>query len=260
MKRAWILLAATVAAGLTGCSGTPPAAEPTPTSTAPQPDRDRLAGLAAAAQGNAYVASYLLTTRNLDDRTVTVAVGTDGSWVVGLPATGLSGLVNMAMFQSRDGLFQCVLGPAEDTGGRPDLDALRTPGCVRVAGLTATTDPRVQHIFSDWLPALTDRATALSVTLTATPAGVQGTCFSVESTSAALAPPVDPGSYCFDPDGLLTAATVGFGAVRLIGNAAAAPPSVALPAPVVNRAPVPMVAPPAPVVTPKPSGSASPSP
>ena len=33
--------------------------------------------------------------------------------------------------------------------------------------------------------------------------GIRGQCFSVEPNSAALAPPVDPGVYCFDEKGTL---------------------------------------------------------
>jgi hypothetical protein len=128
-----------------------------------------------------------------------------------------------------------------------------------VAALTPTTDPVVEHIFTDWLAALTDRSTALSVSAVAAPADTTGRCFSVESISAALSPPVDPGVYCFDSDNMLTSASVGFGTLQLVGPVAAAPPSVAQPAPIVTRAPVPMKAPPAPPPPPTPSASPSPT-
>jgi hypothetical protein len=263
VSRRWSFLGTVLlAAALTGCAATPPEPAPSPTPTSPQSDRDHLAGLAAAAQGNAYVATYQLTTSGRGPRTVTVAIGTDGSWVVALPATALSGLADIAMFQSKSGQFQCLLRQTAGTAGqRPDLEPLKA-GCVKVTTLTAATDPRVQHVFTDWLPALTDRQTALAVTGVEPPAGVTGTCFSVASTSAALPPPVDPGTYCFDSDGMLTAAEVGFGTLRLAGPVEAAPPSVAMPAPVVTRAPVPMKAPPPPPPPPKPSPtpSATPSP
>jgi hypothetical protein len=246
---------------LAACNSALPQATPTPTATSPQPDRDHLAGLAAAAEGDAYVATYKLSVSGRPDRTVTVAIGTDGSWVVAIPASGLSGLADLAMFQSKDGEFQCLLGPADGTeGSRPDLGSLN-PGCAKVSTLTPANDPRVQHIFTDWLAALTDRSTALSVTQIPTPSGATGTCFSVESTSAALAPPVDPGTYCYDQDGVLTMAAVGFGTLHLVAPVAAAPPSVAMPAPVVNRTPIAMVAPsppPPPPPSPTPSASATP--
>jgi hypothetical protein len=238
---------------LTACGAPPP--EPAP-SAAPIPrpaDRDQLAGLAAAAKDKRYVATYTLQTRDRPDRTVTAAVGTDGTWVVAVPAGVLSGLADVAIYYSPGGLFQCLLGPAAGTAGsRPDLGPL-TPGCVQVTGLTPEIDPRVQHLFTDWIDPLVDRATALSVAAVPAFEGAQGSCFSVESNSAALAPPVDPGVYCFTPDGLLTAARVSFGTLRLAGPVAAAPPSVTMPAPLVTRDPVPVTAPPPPPPPPPPS-------
>ena len=98
---------------------------------------------------------------------MTVAFATDGTWVVAIPAGALSGLADVAMYGSPAGLFQCVLGPAAGTvGARPDLGPL-TPTCAALPSLTAATDPRVQHIFTDWIDPLVDRATALSVAATA---------------------------------------------------------------------------------------------
>jgi hypothetical protein len=124
-----------------------------------------------------------------------------------------------------------------------------TPGCVLVPAVTSATDPLVQHIFTDWIDPLVDRATALSVAAT-TLTDASGSCFSVESNSAALAPPVDPGVYCYADDGILTGArVVGFGTLLLAGTVEAAPPSVAIPAPVVARPPLPTAAPPPPTTT-----------
>jgi hypothetical protein len=234
---------------LAACSAGPP--EPAPSSApAPRPaDRDQLAGLAAAAKDRRYVATYTLREPDRPERTVTAAFGTDGTWLVAIPAGALSGLADVAVYASPAGLFQCLLGPASGTGGsRPDLGPL-TPGCVQVPALTAATDPRVQHLFTDWIDPLVDRATALSVASAPAPDGVTGTCFSVESNSAALAPPVDPGLYCYATDGMLTAARV------LTGTVGAAPPSVAIPAPVVARDPWPITAPPAPPPPPSPTPS-----
>jgi hypothetical protein len=164
---------------------------------------------------------------------VTVAIATDGSWVVAVPESALSGAGNLAIYSASGVLYQCLLSATDG------FDA----GCAVLAPLTASVDPQVQHIFTDWIEPLTDRATALSVT--AVP-GASGACFSVESTSAALAPPVDPGTYCYDPSGVLTAASVAFGSLTLNGPVTPAPPSVALPAPVVSRPPVPAVSPGAP--------------
>ena len=135
-----------------------------------------------------------------------------------------------------------------------------TPGCVKVRRLNASTDPRVHHLFTDWIDPLVDRATALSVAAVAAPPETRGSCYSVESNSASLAPPVDPGIYCYESDGMLTAARVGFGTLALAGAVAPAPPSVAMPAPAVSREPLPLAAPPPPPPSPSPSGTASPKP
>jgi hypothetical protein len=229
---------------LTACGSDPPDTAPTTTTGTPaQADRDRLAGLAAAAKDQRYVARYTLSTPSRPDRTVTVALATDGSWVVAVPAGALSGLADIAVYSSKAGLFQCLLGPASGTAGsRPDLGPLN-PACVRVSRLTAATDPRVHHVFTDWIDAFTDRATALSVTATSPLPGSPGECFSVESNSAALAPPVDPGVYCYDRGGVLTGARAGFGTLALVGPYAPAPPSVAVPAPITTGTPVPVTAP-----------------
>jgi hypothetical protein len=243
---------------LAACSPGPP--EPPPSSApAPRPaDRDQLAGLAAAAKDRRYVATYTLKEPDRPERTVTAAFGTDGTWLVAIPAGALSGLADVAVYASPAGLFQCLLGPASGTAGsRPDLGPL-TPGCVQVPALTAATDPRVQHLFTDWIDPLVDRATALSVASAPAPDGATGTCFSVESNSAALAPPLDPGIYCYATDGLLTAARVGFGTLVLTGTVGAAPPSVTIPSPVVARDPWPVTAPPAPPPPPPPSPTPTP--
>jgi len=229
---------------LAGC-GSPAPIEPAPTIDTRPADRDRLAGLAAAAKDRRYVATYTLSAPDRPDRTVTAAFGLDGTWVVGIPGGALGGLADIAMFGSGSVVHQCLLGRAAGTGGsRPDLGPL-TPSCVVVTALTAAEDPRVHHVFTDWIDALVDRATALSIAA-ASLAGATGSCFSVESTSAALAPPVDPGVYCYADDGILTGARAGFGTLLLAGPAAPAPPSVALPAPVVAGTPLPTEAPPPP--------------
>jgi hypothetical protein len=215
-----------------------------PSATVQPDERDQLAGLAAAAQDKRYVAKYTLSaSKHTPDRTVTVAVATDGSWVVAVPAGALSGLADVAIFHSGANTFQCALGPAAGTAGkRPDLEPV-TPGCVAAATLAPANDPQVQHIFTDWIDALVDRATALSVARAAALPGARGACFSVESNAAALAPPVDPGIYCYDPDGVLTAARVGFGTLTLMGAVAAAPPSVTMPGSVVTRPPLAVTVP-----------------
>ena len=152
-----------VGPALIGCGSTAPGPLPSATLDTRLADRDRLAGLAAAAKDKRYVATYTLTTGNRPNRTVTAAFGTDGSWVVAVPGGALGGLADIAIYRSASGLFQCLLGPAPGTAeARPDLGPL-TPRCVAVPALTTATDPLVQHIFTDWIDSLVDRATALSV-------------------------------------------------------------------------------------------------
>jgi hypothetical protein len=241
-------LAALLATALSGAMAScgrdePPDVPSTQQPSVPPGERDQLAGLAAAAKDKRYVATYTLATAKRPDRTVTVALATDGTWVVAVPAGALGGLADIAIYHSGAGTFQCTLGPAAGTAGtRPDLGPL-TPGCVAVASLPQANDPQVEHIFTDWIDALVDRATALSVAAAPVLPGARGTCFSVESTAAALAPPVDPGVYCYDPDGVLTGAKIGFGTLTLAGAVAAAPPSVTMPGPTVSRPLLTMTAP-----------------
>ena len=104
-----VILATTLAA--TGCddNATPVVAPTGQLSGQPsvQPAaRDQLAGLAAAAKDKRYVATYTLSTAKRADRTVTVAVATDGSWVVAVPAGALGGLADIAIFHAGDGTFR----------------------------------------------------------------------------------------------------------------------------------------------------------
>ena len=252
--RAWLTgLAVPLGIGLgatllVACGGPPADPSPTQGTTANPTDRDALAGLAAAAKDRRYIATYTLSVAKTADRTVTVAFGADNTWLVAIPGGALGGLADVAIYSRAGGLFQCALGPASGTAGaRPDLPPV-TPGCVAVNPLAPAFDPRVQHIFSDWIDPLIDRATALSVAAASPLPGARGACYSVESNSAALAPPVDPGIYCYAADGTLTAARVGFGTLTLAGSVAPAPPSVTMPGPVVNRPPLALTAPPVPTV------------
>jgi hypothetical protein len=229
-------LVAVVALGLpavSACGSGPPDGSPAPTLSPQLTEREQLSGLAAAAKDKRYVATYTLSTPKRPDRTVTVAVASDGTWVVAVPGGALGGLADIAMFRSGDGLFQCMISTS--------LNLL--PGCVAVTGLTPATDPQIQHIFTDWIDALVDRTNALSVTDTALLPGASGSCYSVESNSAALAPPVDPGIYCYGNDGVLTAAKVSFGTLVLVGAVGAAPATVTRPGNVVSRPALTMTTP-----------------
>jgi hypothetical protein len=233
------------ATALAGCGTTPPVLpDATPgdgtAATAPADPWGQLAGRVAAARDNRYMAAYTLQSRGRPARTVAVTIATDGSWLVAVPGGALGGTADIAVAGTKAGLYQCALtAPA---------------GCVRVANqdgaLPSRNDPRVQHLFTDWLGGLGNRDAALSVAAAAPLSGSRGQCYSVEANSAALTPPVDPGVYCFDEKGTLTAAALAFGTVTLASALAPAPPTVTLPGPVVPGAPLGTAAPPSPSASP----------
>ncbi|MBE1486445.1 hypothetical protein [Plantactinospora soyae] len=226
---------------LTACGGGTPAPAATPTEPAasrPAEARDQLAALAAAAQDRRLVAGYTLSAQGQPDRTISVTRATDGSWRVDIPGGALGGTADVSMAQTSAGTFQCALSSAGQPG---------SPGCVRVADpgepLDAGIDPRMQHPFTDWPEVLTDRQAPLSISTSALP-GAQGACFAVESTSASVSPPLDSGIYCYAPDGTLTAARLPAGTLTLTGTPTAAPATVALSGPLVDREPLRIAAPP----------------
>jgi hypothetical protein len=233
-----LLLAA--AAATAGCGSGAPVAPPTPTlvPAPPAAPRDLLAAYAAAAQDRRLVATYVLSSPDRPDRTISVTRAVDGSWRVDLPGGALGGQADVSMAQNGDGLYQCRL----PTAGSPE-----SVGCVRVADpgqpVDADLDPRLQHLFTDWPEVLTDRQEPLAVS-TAELAGARGHCFAVDSTSASVSPPLDPGIYCYEPDGTLTAARLAAGRLRLAGEPAPAPATIPLPGPPVDWAPLPVAAPP----------------
>ncbi|HEX7745216.1 MAG TPA: hypothetical protein VF462_08155 [Micromonosporaceae bacterium] len=264
-----LALAAPVA--ITACSADP-VAQPTPPAEANLPAGaasawDQLAALAAAGQDRHFAATYTLSTADRPARTVTVTRAADGSWRVDIPGGALGGAADVSVARTPDGLFQCGLAqridapsgptdaPTDAPVGPPDGAAppVGGPTCVRVADpdgvLPAAADPRVQRPFTDWLDVLTDRRAPLSVSATKAPPGVRGACFAVDSTSASLTAPLEPGVYCFGSDGTLTGARLGLGTLVLAGGPAVAPPTVTLPGPVVPGAPLGMAAPPTPTPT-----------
>jgi hypothetical protein len=168
----------------------------------------------------------------------------DGSWRVDVPGGALGGQANVAIAGTRNGLYQCRLsGPRS---------------CVKVANadgeVPPSMDPRVQHPFADWVDELTDRKAALSVVPAPLLPGARGACFSVEANTAALDPPVDPGIYCYDVDGILTAVRVAFGTLLLATATSPAPPTVTLPGPVTGGSGLSTAPPPPPTPSAKPAG------
>jgi hypothetical protein len=249
-------LAGTIAAGLAGCGGDPPAgAAPTgqATPTGVPDARAQLAARAAAAKDQRYAALYALISGDRPDRTVVVTRAQDGDWRVDIQGGALGGTADVSMVRNRDGLYQCALPSAE----RPI-----SPVCVRVAGRNgrpaADVDPRVQHVFVDWLEVFTDRGAAVAVSPAKRLRGVRGDCFAVESNSASLAVPLDLGIYCFAADGTLTGARLAWGSLVLTGEPTPAPPSITLPGAVVDDDPLPMASPPPPPTTAPPTATPTP--
>jgi len=257
----------TIAAGLgclallAGCTSTPPVLpDQTPSVPAPSGPADpwgQLAARVAALQDNRYVAAYTLAVRGRPARTVTVTIAADGSWLVVIPGGALGGDADIALANTPAGLYECATTRAPGA-----LAPAGPPGCFvvgkRDSQLPARNDPRVEHVFTDWLQVLTNRDEALSVVTAAPLPGTRGQCFSVEANTAALGSPVDPGIYCFDEHGTLTGAALAMGTLTLASAPAAAPPTVTLPGPVVAGSPLPLTAPPSPSASP--SSSAKPSP
>ncbi|BCY15368.1 hypothetical protein [Actinoplanes sp. L3-i22] len=231
------LTVAVLALGLAGCGGDdPPDAAPassapaSATATAGGPDfRVQLAGLAALAMDRHYAALYSFTGGDGVARNVVATVANDGSWRVDIANGALGGSADVSIVHNPNGVYQCTISMT----GAPI-----TPGCVHVASkgekVPSRYDPKVQRLFRQWLPVFTDRDAALAVSAVQPLAGAQGgTCYSVDSITAGLDAPVDVGVYCYAPDGLLTAARVGFGVLKLVRQVAA-PAAVQFPGPEVG--------------------------
>ncbi|MFI6230088.1 hypothetical protein ACIBCR_22585 [Micromonospora echinospora] len=248
-RRPTVLLALTVplllaGAFLAGCTSEEPSTEPpepaggSPTPARADGARDDLAALAAAAQDRHLTAQYTLTTDDGSTRTITVTNANDGSWRVDVPGWAVGGTVDVSLVSTAEGLFQCTLPSAT----RPE-----PAGCVRLGDPDDTIprrlDPRVQHPFTDWLDVLTDRQAPLAVSVSRPLPGATGTCYSVESTSASLNPPLDVGIYCYEADGTPTAVRTALGTLRLAGPPTAAPATVQLAGPVTEGEPVDVTAP-----------------
>ena len=94
-------------------------------------------------------------------------------------------------------------------------------------------DPVIEHLFTDWPAVLINRNAAIAVSVARPLTDATGSCYSVEPNAASLAPPIDPGIFCYATDGTLTAAALDMGTLTLVDAPAPPPPTVTLPAPVV---------------------------
>ena len=232
---------------LSGCGGGTPAVAATPSASpsaaTPEP-RAQLTRRVAAAKDKHYVIGYTLATPDQPARSVLVTIAADGTWRVDIQGGAMNGTANVSIAGRPEGVYQCT--------NTADAE------CVRVAAagkpLPPELDPQVQDVFTSWLDVLSDRQTGLAVTIVALLPGASGTCFAVTPAVTAVAPPVDAGVLCYTDDGILTAARLPFGTLTIAQQPQPAPPTVVLPGPITDSAPLPMSAPPSP-----PSGSASPT-
>ncbi|WP_250031596.1 hypothetical protein [Paractinoplanes maris] len=256
MRPRSILLSATalLLTGVAACGGgdEPEAAPPSssaPSGQAGSDAHDSLAARAASAMDKAYAALYSLDDGRGGPRNVVATVGQDGTWRVDVSGGALGGTADVTITSTAAGVFQCTLGSQSNP---------ITSTCVKVAKpgkpVPDEYDPKVQRLFRQWLPVFTDRQAALAVTEVQPLAGAKGNCFSIDSISASLADPVDIGVYCYAEDGVLTAARVGFGVLKIVSQVAG-PATVPLPGPEVAGPPMGMDTPPPPPVNPvQPSG------
>jgi hypothetical protein len=243
------LVAVAIAAALvTACSDPPPTTDDQISGpAAPGDPRSLLAARAAAAKDLRQTALYSLKTPGKPDRTVSVTFAQDGGWRVDVPATALGGTVDISLVRTAGALYQCALPSA----ARPQS------GCVRLQKVASAYDPKLQHLFTDWLEVFMDRQAALAVTTTAALPGVQGSCFTVDTSAVSVKPAVDPGIYCYADNGTLTGARTSVGTLVLVGTPTPAPPTITLPGAVVAGQPLPNASPPAPTSSITPSGKPS---
>ncbi|WP_144300374.1 hypothetical protein [Stackebrandtia nassauensis] len=220
---------ATVA--LTGCGSGSAAdtAKPSP-SPAPAITSDRapigtssaageLAGLAAAAKGRDYSATYELTRPGDKPVEVSVELAADDRWSVEVPGGAQGGKADVTIARHRDFYVQCVEGK-RDSCARVDTKDDKIP---------STIDPVVQHVFTDWLDVMINRSSPISVAYAEDVKGVAGQCFWLERNSVTVSSPIPSGVYCLRSDGIVTAAKASFGSLKLKGEPGSGPGKLTLP-------------------------------
>lgn len=282
-RSAIVVTAFTAAVTLTACgAGHPPSlTDPTPSAAIPTGPVDavgQLAGLAAAAHDRRYVAAYTISGIGMSGRSVLASLATDGTWQVDVAGGALGGGGNVAILGLKTGTYQCLLSGSATTAAIPtppppspsaSVEASARPStgtsasaspspsptpvrypapvCVKVAAagkpVPKKYDPVFEHIFTDWLAVMLDRTAPISVFPASQLAHSSGACYSVESSSASLAPVIDSGIFCFTADGTLTAAKIRAGTLTISGPAVAAPPTTTLPAPISTGPAAPTKAP-----------------
>jgi hypothetical protein len=276
-----VLTAAATVTGC-GAGHPPTLTDPTPSSAIPTGPVDavgQLAGLAAAAHDRRYVAAYTITGTATSGRSLLASLATDGTWQVDVQGGALGGGGNVAIVGLKTGTYQCLLSGAATTAATPTPPPAAPPSpsasagasvkpststspspspsatpvrypapiCVKVAAagkpVPKKYDPVFEHIFTDWLAVMLDRTAPISVFPASPLPHSTGSCYSVESSSASLAPVIGSGIFCFTADGTLTAAKIGAGTLTISGSTVAAPPTTTLPAPITAGPAAPTKAP-----------------
>jgi hypothetical protein len=231
--------------GLAACGGAdtpepPPSASPAPVEGDDPDARADLAARAALALDKPYAALYSLADGDGRARDVVATSATDGSWRVDVSRGMQGGATDVSIVSTADGVFQCTVATAANP---------ITPACAKIANRGKSVpkkySPKVERLFRPALTVFTDRESALTVTQVKPLEGAKGTCYSVDSISASLDAPVDIGIYCYADDGVLTAARVGLGVLKLVSQVAG-PTTVPLPGQVTGAGPMTTATPPAP--------------
>jgi hypothetical protein len=236
-------------------------------SAAPAGPSDKLAALVAALQDKRYVSAYTLHTDGQPDRSVLVSIANDGSWRVDVPASALSGGANVSIVSDQTGVYQCLLGgpatnvappvaPKASPGASPGASPSPTtapppfyasPACVKAAAagksLPKRADPTLEHIFTDWLDVMIDRNSPILVFQASQLPNSTGDCFSIEPSSASLAPPMSAGIFCFLSDGTLTAIATVHNPLTIVGTPGAATATNPLPGGLITGPIAPIIAP-----------------
>ena len=200
--------------------------------------RGELAGVAAAAKDKHYTAEYKFVRDGQSPVTVRVVRATDGTWRVDIPKGLQGGKVDVTMAWNRTGYYQCV-----------DQDEIV---CVNVAGkdgkVPSAVDPRVQHIFTDWLDVLLKRNAPLAVTKISRIDGASkdSDCFKLRRNSVTVSAPLPDSVYCIEPNGTITAVDTTFGTLTLDGELLDASSKITLPGKTANDKPLGTSPPPKP--------------
>ncbi|WP_163512339.1 hypothetical protein [Fodinicola acaciae] len=225
-------------ATLAGCSGSAPPAPDTSASSAPPPlpARQLLAARAAQATALTFTATYALT----DGKAQPAADTSASPSPSGAPPQAAQ---SVTIARTQDGYKLDIVSPTQvislvHTGAGTYKCALSgaTPGCTQVAAAgqspPADDDFTLLKVFTSWPQQLASPATAISVSQAGNSVAATGACFDVDVVSASIAAPVDPGTYCYDTNGVLTGLRTASGTLKLVSSGQA-PAAIALPAPLV---------------------------